>query len=176
MSEQHTGLTEALGAWAAYANPGEEHTRLAPLVGVWDVAQRFRLTPDSPFHDVKGTAENRWVLGGRFVELSLAIEDPDEPFRATGYLGFDRIEGEYVFAWLETASTALETRRGPATPEGDGFMLLGAHRDPESRAVKQTRLTLRMNGADAYRIDIAELPEGEKPFVYFEAVYRRRNT
>ena len=45
--------------------------QLSRLVGRWQGTLLHRRDPDRPFMQLAGTSENRWVLGGRFVEMTL---------------------------------------------------------------------------------------------------------
>ena len=52
----------------------EDQTILSRLVGCWQGTLLHRAAADQPFVRMAGTSENRWVLGGRFVEMTLRAD------------------------------------------------------------------------------------------------------
>src|SRR5688572_163038 len=50
------------------ATPGEAHKKLDGMVGTWNTEIKMWMMPGSDPMTSSGTAENRWVLGGRYVE------------------------------------------------------------------------------------------------------------
>ena len=63
-------------------------------------------TGDAPA-DSKGTVENRWILGGRFVASSLQGEFMGGPFEGFGLTGYDNGKQRYVGTWCDTWGTML---------------------------------------------------------------------
>src|SRR5262245_37899731 len=49
------------------ATPGEHHQRFDVLAGKWQLAVKWRDKPDAKWTESKGTAEYKWILGGRFL-------------------------------------------------------------------------------------------------------------
>ncbi len=49
----------------------QDQAMLSQLVGCWEGTLRHRGAADQPFAEFPGKSKNRWVLGGRFVEMTL---------------------------------------------------------------------------------------------------------
>ena len=48
----------------------QEQAGLSRLVGCWEGTLRHRGAAHQPFEECSGKSENRWVLGGKFVEMT----------------------------------------------------------------------------------------------------------
>ena len=49
------------------AAPGEYHNYLKPFVGKWQTLGKFRMAPEAPWMESKGSGETEAILGGRFI-------------------------------------------------------------------------------------------------------------
>lgn len=101
---------------------------LSRLVGSWQGTLLHRGAADEPFLEMPGTSENRWVLGGRFVEMSLRAGDS---WSAVIYIGYEHSERRHVLVSLEPGDRRVTTRRGEWLPEQDRLVLTS----PRSRAI-----------------------------------------
>jgi hypothetical protein len=93
--------------------PGAQHRALEPLVGRFDITSRMWMAPNEPPQQATGTAEHRWVLGGRFVMMDLRSEMGGQPFHGIGFIGYDNVRGEYTSVWMDDMSTGI--MRGTGT-------------------------------------------------------------
>ena len=97
---------------APETQPGENHKKLAPLVGRWEVASKFWIEPGKNYQSSKATVNRRWALGKRFVQEIFEDRSADAPYAGIGYYGFDRITNEFTSTWLDTASTGVYQSTG----------------------------------------------------------------
>jgi hypothetical protein len=103
--------------------PGKEHERLMALVGKWELT-----VEGSP---VKGTAEFKSILGGRFVteEVKVPFGGPVN-FEWLGIYGYDKKLKKYTAAWVDNMDTSTET--GVGDVEGKLISFKGKHLDPRT--------------------------------------------
>ncbi len=94
------------------ATPGEEHKRLAPLVGKFKSTATFWMEPGKPPLVEKGTTTNTWALGKRFVKQEHKSKFGGMPFQGTGYLGYDNVKKAYVGTWMDSMGTGILTSEG----------------------------------------------------------------
>lgn len=87
--------------------PGEAHGVLQPLVGTWTCTVKGWMTPGDKPLDSKGTAESRWVFGGRFVQQDFEGDWAGQSFEGVGYTGYDNLRQEYVSVWMDNMSTGM---------------------------------------------------------------------
>src|SRR5260370_9404752 len=53
------------------ATPGEMHKKLEPFAGEWNYSMKMWMDPNKPPTDSKGTAETKWVMGGRYPRMAV---------------------------------------------------------------------------------------------------------
>ena len=120
------GMTqEQLQAHLEQTRPGPEHERLGLLAGEWSVGL---MPPGSERPSATGEARAEAILGGRFVDVNLALGEGAAATELRFTLGFDRRHGEWSLILMDTAGTYAVTARGP---EADGLIRMrGADDDP----------------------------------------------
>ncbi|HYK90591.1 MAG TPA: DUF1579 domain-containing protein [Acidobacteriota bacterium] len=94
------------------ATPGEAHKKLDLLVGTWNAKNTMWMDPSKPPTVSKGTSEQKWVLGGRFLEQRFEGEFMGMPFSGLGYSGYDNYKKKYIGVWMDTAGTAMMNTAG----------------------------------------------------------------
>jgi len=94
------------------ATPGDAHKKLEPFVGKFDAKVKMWMDPSKPPEESAGTAENKWVLGNRWVEMQYQGTFMGQPFSGIGYTGYDNVAKKYVGTWMDTASTGVMLSSG----------------------------------------------------------------
>lgn len=94
-------------AMVEYSTPGAEHKKLEPLVGNFRCNVRIRMTPDAPWTESTGSADSRWIYGGRFVESNYRGTLEGKPFEGRSQTGYDNAEDVYVQSWSDNFATGL---------------------------------------------------------------------
>jgi hypothetical protein len=135
---------------------------LSRLVGCWQGMLAHRAAVDQPFQHLAGTAENRWVLGGRFVEMNLRAGTSDDTWSAVFYIGYETSERRHVLVSLEPGDRRVRTRLGEWRPEHDRLVL----------SSYQTRAVCDMAIPGRLKLELAEELVPGKEFVRFRADYR----
>jgi hypothetical protein len=101
--------------------PGPEHRALAGLEGQWTIDVQYRMG-NGPMVKADGTATNRLILGGRFLESRAISTNPAGPgfgdpnVESLTIYGFDRRTGEYTVLGLDTMGTYWVSAAGAGTP------------------------------------------------------------
>jgi hypothetical protein len=103
--------------------PGEHHEHLDRLAGDWDLTIRIWSSPDGEPTESAGTAEARWILGGRFLWTIYRAELFGQPFEAWSIEGYDNQAEQYINTWRDTQGTYTLVYRGkckqPPAAEGE---------------------------------------------------------
>ncbi len=138
-----------------------EHERLilSRLVGSWQGTLLHRAAVDEPFLEMAGTSENRWVLGGRFVEMSLRAGDS---WSALFYIGYEQSQRRHVLVSLEPGDRRVTTRRGEWSPERDRLVLTS----------QRTRAICNLATPGELRLELSEEIAPGTELVRFKADYR----
>ncbi len=142
----------------------DEHDQviLSRLVGCWTGTLQHRATANQPLLQLSGTSENRWVLGGRFVEMSLRADTGDDSWSAVFYIGYERNERRHVLVSLEPGDRRVTTRLGGWTRDGDRLVLTS----------QQSRAVCDMATPGQLRLELREESAPGHEFVRFSAEYR----
>lgn len=112
---------EMMKAWMAAATPGEAHKKLEPFVGSFTVKTKMWMDPSKPPEETAGTSENKWVLGGRFIEQRVEGTAMGQPFSGIGLTGYDNYKKKYVGSWTDSMGTMIMTSTGTADASGKKF-------------------------------------------------------
>ena len=105
----------AMDAMMKAATPGDAHKKLAGMVGTWDASVKMYPAPGAPAQESTGIAENKWVLGGRWIQETFMGSFMGMPFSGIGYTGYDNVKKQYVGTWMDTASTSMMQSTGSST-------------------------------------------------------------
>ncbi len=168
---------EQLARAQALTQPGPEHTRLAGLEGAWDTEIRVRATPDAEVVTTRASAENRMILGGRFLESRSVLEFFGMSGESITILGFDRRHGEYTALGLDTFGTYWVSAAGP--PDGAGVIVMrGEDDDPVLGHTQIYDFVLEIHDRDRYTFSVifhdAMHTQGRGPLKAVEIIHTRR--
>jgi Protein of unknown function (DUF1579) len=135
---------------------------LSRLVGCWQGTLQHRAGANQPFQQLAGTSDNRWVLGGRFVEMTLRAGTSGDTWSAVFYIGYERTERRHVLVSLEPGDRRVTTRLGDWRLENNRLLLTSHH----SRAVCDVTVPGQLT------LELAEELVPGTEFVRFRADYR----
>lgn len=141
-------------AWAKVATPGEAHKMLAMSVGTWDTTVKSWWQPGAPPMESKGTAENRMIMGGRFLEGRFTGTMMDMPFEGLGYTGYDNYKKKYVNTWMDNMGTGIVTGLGTGDPSGKTVTFTGEMDDPMEGKTKPYKNTITMVDNDHHTFEM----------------------
>ncbi len=122
--------------------PGEGQKRLNPLIGTFNVTMKTWVTPEGPPIESTAASVNTWVLGGRYVQMMLNGDAPNDPFSGTGYIAYDNVTKTYQAAWMDTGSTGITMYTGKLDTSGKSALMKGAI--PNALTGKPSPVELRM--------------------------------
>ncbi len=132
------------------ATPGENHKKLEPFVGKWDVTMKMWMDPNKPPTESKATAETKWVLGGRYIRIQVTGDFGGMKFEGVGVTGYDNLRKTYVGAWIDNFGTGISTSTGTADAEGKVFTYIGEELDPITKQKIKSRDVQKIVDQDTY--------------------------
>ena len=160
--------------WKEYSTPGKHHETLAKLVGEWDYESKVVMPGMESVN--KGTTSCRWVIPKLWVGCESLGTFMGQPHTSFNLTGFDNFKKNFILAWVDSTSTALNTASGVVVdPTGkvevaygslDEF-LTGEHDKP-------LRVVRRWLSDDKYTIDVWDLGIGETGQVVLRFTYTRK--
>lgn len=183
-------MQKAMAAYMKLGQPGPNHRHLEPLIGKWDTVSRMWMAgPDQPPTESKGTAENRWVLDGRFMlseaESLMQMPNPADPehpmkvpFKGMGLTGYNNFRNTYFGSWADNMGTQMLTFKGTRNPQSGEFVYYGEMDEPYLPGIGQVvgryvRYVTRIINKNKHVLEVYDLHVGEG-YKAFEIVYTRR--
>ena len=161
----------------ALAGPGPEHQRLQALVGKWDQEITVWSKPGAKPMTLKGSCENKMILGGRFLVSESRGNMGAMSVESTHITGFDRRHKKYTVIGLDTFGTYYVTAAGPFDDAKQAVVMYGEDVDPILGTQKYDMI-LRVLNPDKYTIEIVfkdkEHTQGAAEFKAVEITYTRR--
>ena len=109
--------------------PGEPHKALNGMTGTWNAKVTTWMVPGADPMIMEGTSENKWVMGGRYMEQRFAGNFMGMPFEGVGYTGYDNIKKQYWGTWMDNMSTGMMLSTGTMT-DGKSWSFTGMMPDP----------------------------------------------
>ena len=167
-------MSAEMEAMAKAGAPGEHHQYLNRMIGEWEGTFRMWMGPGAPTMEMPGTVTRDWVLDGRYIRETVDSEGPWGKFRGIGYMGYNNIDGQYEFIWMDNMSTAIMFETGTYDPDSKVLTTRGSHRDPASGHVFSSRGTLDLSDPNRHTyVGYSTGPDG-KEFKHFEGTMERK--
>lgn len=143
------------------AQPGLEHQRVAALAGEWSLRFEHAPTPAATPVVGTGTASNRMILGGRFLQSESVVQLGDARGEGLLLLGYDRRTSRYTMLGLDTFGTHYVEAEGPFDEGSGAIVMYGEEHDPISRRTERFTVIVRVRGPDEYVQEIVfRQPDG----------------
>lgn len=162
----------AMDAWMKAATPAEAHRKLEPFAGDWNVHVKSWMAPGAPVMESKGTATQKWILGGRWLEQRFNGDFMGMPFEGIGYTGYDNLKKSYVGSWMDNMSTGSMTTTG--SMDGNKLKFEGSMIDPMTGKDTLVKETITIVNDDEHRMEMWSPGPDGKMFKSMEIVYTRR--
>ena len=166
--------TPAMEAMVKAGTPGKNHEYLNQLIGTWVGTFRMWMTPGAPAMEFPGTITREWILDGRFIRETVEANSDMGSFRGLGFIGYNNIDGQYEFAWLQNMSTAISFGTGSYDADDKVLSFRGTHRDPLTGHVIYSTSTIDLSSPGLHRyVSYAIGPDGRK-FKSMEGTVERK--
>ena len=145
---------EMMKAWQAYATPGEGQKKLDAFAGSWTVKMKSWMEPGTPPEESEGTAENTWVLGGRYLAQKYDGKMMGQPFSGMGYTGFDNYKKKYQSVWMDNLGTGLMISTGSFDKTGKVMHFTATMDDFMTGKKTTVKEALTIVDADTHKLEM----------------------
>jgi Protein of unknown function (DUF1579) len=162
-----------LEAYLKASQPGPEHKKLEPMVGSWEVTVKAWMDPSKPAMESKGTAEQKLILGGRYLQQDVKGEFAGQPFTGLGLTGFDKVQGKYVGTWVDSMGTGFSNSVGTVDNTGKVFTFTREEVDPITKEKSKARDVVRIIDNDKHVMESYK-DVGGKEIKMMEITYTRK--
>ena len=164
--------------YMAAMQPGDEHKRLEPFVGEYNVTMTMMM-PGSPPQVSKGTSSVKWVLGKRYLMEEMDIKmkmgpGMEMPYNGIGMTGYNKTRNLYEGTWASSMDTHIYTMSGTWPPDSNVINYYGTMDEPMLNVYNRMcnyRMTLVDDNTHKFEVfDLAVGPD----FKVFEILYKRK--
>ncbi len=168
------GMDEMMQKWMQYITPDEHHKKLDAFAGTWETVPSVMTEPGKDPVTSKGTAEFKWMLGGRYMQQDFSGSMMGMPMNGIGFNGYDKNQKTYFMIWMDNMSTAYMVGNGQFDQSGKTLNLYAKMDDPTTGDYnKNERLVLHWVDDNQFTFTIYDLSGGED-FKVLEMTYTRK--
>lgn len=161
-------------AMMAAAMPGEHHQHLNHMAGSWNTKLKFWMAPGTAPMESTGTAEAKWILGGRYLESVHMGNVMGMPFEGHGTEGYDNLAKQYVGTWVDNMGTGVMVSEGTCSEGGKVHTSQSEMIDPMSGKMVKIRSVVKAVDANTFRMDMYMTPAGGAEYQTMELVATRK--
>jgi len=172
-------MQKMMQEWAASMQPGDEHKRLAPFVGEYNVTMTMNMPGSGPMVS-KGTSSVKWVLGKHYLMEEMNIPKMamapgmELPYSGIGMTGYNKTRNLYEGTWASSIDTHIYTMAGTWPPESNVINYYGTMDEPMLNVYNRMcnyRVTIVDDNTHKFEVfDLAVSPD----FKVFEILYKRK--
>lgn len=172
MSPEEAKMMEAM---KKAGTPGEEHKKLAALVGKWSAKTKFWMDPTQPAEEGVGTATWKPVFDGRYFMMEWDGNSASMgPFQGISISGYDNVAKKYVDVWLDSMSTGMMMSWGTADASGRVITYEGEHHDCFTGQKKKSKSVTRMVSDTEMIFEMFDKGPDGKEFKNMEIIYHKQ--
>jgi hypothetical protein len=160
------------------AQPGPEHEKLARYAGGWTV--EMKMGSGRAAMTYTGTAENRMVVGGRFLQMEYRVRGTAGEAEGIFSLGFDNRHQRHALIAMDSFGNYFVTSQGKADEKTGQLRLLGTDDDPMMKSMGYTKEFVHVvdwRGADEYAVEVWFVDTrtaARREFKAMEYVFKRK--
>ena len=166
-------IKEMMDKARRWTQPGDNHKSLERFGGKWTTETRFYMGAE-PTPPEKGTAEFRWRVAGRWLDLDWSGSMMGMNGGGVMLLGYDNFKMSYVSTWISSFDTAMTHGEGDMTPDGKSLVMYGTLDEYlTGEHDKMVKYAWRFVSAEEMRLEVHDLPIGEVNAKVVEITYKR---
>jgi Protein of unknown function (DUF1579) len=175
MPEQDANMDAMLQAWLSYAQPGQEHSRLAGAVGTWTQETKLWQFPGTEPQVAPSAAEMKTIFGGRYLlqEMKGNLPGGAGEFEGLGLFGYDNFKNKHFFAWIDNTTTTLMLGEGAADELGT-ITYYSEIPDPMTGGMAQVKSVLSIEGENTQTFKMYRKQPDDSWFLTMEVTSTRK--
>ncbi|MBL7661605.1 DUF1579 domain-containing protein [bacterium] len=166
---------QMMAAWEKAGTPGDAHKTLNAFAGKWNTTTKSYYSPDGTPAVSKGSVENSWILGGRFLQEKYKGQMMGKPFEGLALTGYDNSKGAYVSTWTDNMTTGVMNSTGTFDPQTKTFTYLGSYTCPVTGQTIYSTMKSQLVSNDKHMFEMYEAfdPKGADQRKVLEIEYTR---
>jgi hypothetical protein len=165
-------IQDTLARYQSWSRPGPEHGWLSPLEGEFRAEVTWRSLGKDKLV-ASGVCHNRFILGGRFLEVKLESGEGDSRLEGLTLYGYDSRKRQFFALSLDNLSTRFLQPWGTFDPVTQSLILSGKDRDEVTGAPIGYRLHLKIESRDRHVVQVFLDSATGAPVRILDAVFNR---
>lgn len=171
---EQVNMAEMMAKARKYTQPGEAHKALERFLGDWTVETRI-LMGGNPGKPSMGEQRCTWLMKDRWVECRGSAPFMGIPTEMFSVLGYDNFKQSYRVMTMSSIDTAMNVSEGDMDPGGKVLLTYGTIDEYlTGEHDKMVKYVWRFDDADHIRMEVHDLPIGEKNTQVIAVRYTRK--
>ena len=156
-----------------YTSPGPQHQELSAFAGKWTTRTRVWENPEARPVEFPGSAENRMILGGRFLEVESRSQMNGAESHGLGIYGYDAFKEKYSFYYIHDGETQALVGLGDRDSTGAITFSVAMDMPLAGEHAKPIRAVLRRVSASREVFEMFERYLDDREWKVLEIAYDR---
>lgn len=148
----------------------EQMDKVAPMQGDWDVAIKYRMSPEMPWQESTGHATSKAILDGCAQRMDFTGNFMGMTMHGFDITTYNRETGQFESAWVDDMGARMSTMAGNFNDAGE---LVMKGEDMQSGMKMHTRATSKMGDDEVTWTMEMSMDGGKTWFANMEMVYTR---
>jgi Protein of unknown function (DUF1579) len=153
---------DEMKAWMAYMTPGDIHKMISTSDGDWSEDITIWMSPDAPPQTMKGSCNNKMILGGRYQYSTHSGNMMGMPFEGIGILAYDNAKQLFQSSWVDNMGTGITYMTGPWDPSTNTITLTGTMVDPLTDKDVQLKQVFKIIDANNQMLEMYDNKSGQE--------------
>lgn len=167
-------IQDTLARYQTWSRPGPEHGWLSPLEGEFRAKVTWRAMGQEHLL-ATGVCHNRFILGGRFLEVKLESGEADSRFEGLTLYGYDSRKRQFFALSMDNLSTRFLQPWGTFDPVTRSLIMSGKDRDEVTGAAIKYRLHLKIESQERHVVQVFLDGATGPPVKILDATFDRVN-
>ena len=130
--------------WQTYMTPGDMQAMLAKSTGTWNADITMWDAPGAPPNKSTGTAVNKMLMGGRYLEGTNTGNMMGMPFEGRSITAYDNAKKVFINSWIDNMGTGIMNMEGPWDDGTKSINFTGKGMNPMTMKECDYRETFKM--------------------------------
>lgn len=173
-NQQQVNMAEMMAKAKKFTQPGDAHKVLERFVGNWIMESQI-VMPGAQAKPSVGEHSCSWMMANRWLECKSSGPFLGQQHQFHYIFGYDNFKMSYRVMGLTSLDTAMNVSEGDMDPSGKALITYGTIDEYlTGEHDKMVRYVWRFDSPDVIRMEVHDLPIGEKNTMVMSIKYTRK--
>jgi hypothetical protein len=160
--------------WNDFMTVGTEQKKMAEMEGNWNATVTSWMDAGAPAMTSKGTAVNKMLMDGRYLQGAFTGEFNGMPFQGQSLMAYDNGQKKYVTTWIDNMGTGVMHMTGVWDEATKTVKYEGTTTDPMTHKAVPVKQVEKIMGKDSIHTEMYMIGSNGKEFKSMELLYVRK--